>query len=284
MPKKIIFLLSLVVSHQTHAMHTPMEIENVDTTITEKTNFTELLRNIIMLPDDIKRYIFQIMPRESHNEFITRIEASTKNELPDCYYYKNLQRQLHQRGFSTFDKQYIPTGLCPYGKNVAVLTKDSFLKIINTHEHSIIYTEQLVSKCYLHVALSADAQTIATVHQHTQADLRSITEELIIRNITTQKTQSIIIPSTFCIASQHKKPVLAFNTEGTYIILRGIDDSLEKVSSNSEDACDEDEDNSYMPDHLIFPVTINQHMHLLFSLIMRKIMPNSANEESKEKK
>ncbi len=290
MQKKIVFLMSMLIIHQTYGMHTPMEIEIADSIIEKKTDFKELLRNIITLPTDIKRYIFQIMPRESHDEFIERIKTTTKKTIPDYYYYKNFQKP--QLGKGGRDKMNIPTaGLCPYNDYVAVLN-GKHLQIINTHNHSIIHTEKLPRSNYKNIALSCNPHTIATIHKE-KRDVRyssgfsfsfASANVLTIKNIHTQKTESFDLPSHFEVAhANYQSPEFGFNKEGTDLILRGVDDQKEQTCScDPESLCDVTCQD--MPHHLIIPVTINQHMHLLFSLIMRNILPNSANEEFKEKK
>ncbi len=272
---------------QAHGMHTPMEIEKADS-IAREAYVKELLLRTIALPDDIKRYIFQIMPRESHDEFIKRVKATTKKTIPDYYYYKNFQKT--QFGKGGHSKMSIPTGLCPYNDHVAVLN-GNHLQIINTHNHSIIHTENLPNLYYKNIALSCNLHTIATIHEE-RRDTKGFSNispydksinVLTIKNRQTQKTESYNLSNLspfFVMGDAHYPlPEFAFNEEGTHLILRGINAEQVTCSCEGIGSCDACKD---MPHHLIIPVIINQHMHLLFSLVMGNNFPNNAHETSNE--
>lgn len=138
------------------------------------------------------------------------------------------------------------TAFCPAELNIALLDSNN-LKIINTQKDQILYTESLEKKQRKYIALSRDAHMFATIDEHRKIDntprrteqiVYTISHCLTIKNIATQKVESIKIPSGF--SFEHWTiNVLDFKKEGTHIIVHGYDNKLGTS-------------------HMIFPVTINK--------------------------
>lgn len=297
MLKKKFLFLGLFILQQAQAMDLPMITQKKDPILEKQIYMPGFLKNTIALPIDIKKYILQIS-HKIHNEFITRVKTSIKDDLPNKYYYKNLKEPRLRQGY--VDRASVAIGLCPNNTHVVAI-KEDHLQIVNTKNDSILYTKKLYlpkgqkKQYYEHVALSGDTHTIATIHEErkmlpiTSDGIHhfTIVDVITIKNRKTKKTESIPIPIDFQIASsQYRSPEFAFNEEGTLLMLRGIDGEQEQICScDPETECDvicQD-----MPHHLIIPVTINK-IHLsqwqLFALIMKGALLGNAQQESKKKK
>ena len=249
MIKKITLILSLITTLHTHTM------ENNEPIQLEENTFNYLA----ILSPDIQNLIAQFLifhDIESAEEFIERTETTTPKDIPTKYFLSPAN-DLPSRDI--FYNNTL-TGFCP-NKNNFVLLDSNNLKIINTNKDQEIYQETFERKDfrYTHIALSRGAHMFATIHETRKRDrtphygerIRYIrTEHLTIKNITSKIVEELELPGNFKPA--HRQTSLAFNKEGTHIILRGVDYTQSQALSAH--------DMEKNPHHIIIPVpvTINE--------------------------
>ena len=219
---------------------------------------------LVMLPGDIwdliARYL-RFYDIESKKECIERTKTAIKKNIPLKYYYKDFQippRLFPEEPNAIYScirgAGSILTAFCPNEMNVALLNANN-LKIVNIKKDKLIHEQNLVTKDYQHIALSRNATMFATV------DIRKEIRKnmcyfnikfLTIQNIASKKSETIKLPNGF--ALDHSVP-LAFNKQGTYIILHGIDYAI------TNDCAFGDRTNitkAPVACYMMFPVTVNE--------------------------
>jgi len=239
--KSLILIVSIFAQLHIHTMDEPMDIEK---SISIPASFCYLAN----LPGDIWDLIayYLTFDMESEEEFIERTKTATKKNIPLKYYYKDFQippRLLPEEPNAVYSCRgagSILTAFCPNEMNVALLNANN-LKIVNIKKDKLIHEQNLVTKDYQHIALSRNAAMFATIHSEEYYDDEVIDDKYIatIMNISSKKTQQFDIPDNF------RHSLIAFNKQGTYIILHGVDYTrIENLDP--------------MPHHLIFPITVNE--------------------------
>jgi hypothetical protein len=104
---------------------------------------------------------------------------------------------------------------------------------------------------YSKIAISNNINIVATTHTEEDTsncgniEVMDYKKVLTIKNMISQKIESYDIPDNFLLPHQSVYPAIAFNKQGTNIIVHGNDYSLCNNLSNP------------IQHHIIFPVTVN---------------------------
>jgi hypothetical protein len=209
---------------------------------------------LLLLPSDVLDFIAHFLPfndTESEQEFIER--TKTKKEVPQkCV--EHLPKFECGYGLRTISVY------CPYNKFIALqfeqyseIHKSSTLIIINGDNNQAVYTTEI--KQYTSSIALSHKEMFAIIYSEKDLSRGQFTEVihykdvLSIKNIKSQKEESHTIPENFSITNNNVKyPTIAFNKQGTQIILRGYDQM--QASSNPLDS----QNNVH---YKIFPITIN---------------------------
>ena len=252
MIKNTFIILSLIVAITTQTYTMEIEVET-DTF------------PLLILPLDIQDLIASFLPfhdTESEQEFIER--TKTKKGVPKEYeMYCPLAKMM---SIST-----VPIStFCPNNKTVAIFylyqshknfKASSTLIFVDRHTNKKIYKSHPDKNHIAYIAISRNATIFATIHQEEDysnyftetMDYKNI---LSIKNINSQKEEIPVIPENFSILGKTTYPTIAFNKQGTHIILRGhdFDQSFyddEHVSTNPSST----KDMKKTVHHIIFPLT-----------------------------
>jgi len=183
---------------------------------------------------------------ESEQEFIERTKKIKIDHIPESY----LKHFLFS--FTSFN---IFSGYCPNNTTIAILINQTLI-IIDKKNNQKLYTEQLNTKFSSKIAISHDANIFATINLEWDFPKSGFTEVmhykniLSIKNIISQKTKIYDIPDSLSVPSQDSYPAIAFNKQGTHIILHGNDYS--KITDDSMYAYKDP-----IQHHMIFPLTVN---------------------------
>lgn len=185
---------------------------------------------------------------ETENEFIERTKAlTTQNDIPNKYLtllpIPNPKQQKKLQAVR-----------CPNNKIIALLQSfpeqeaNTTLTVIDKKNNKILYTQFIGLNFCFNIAISHNGTMIATallnalVNKNAQNNQFETFEEIVvIKNIISKKEEAFDIPYTF--SSRLERPALAFNKQGTHIILHGTDST--QLKNNSSDH------------HMIIPLTIN---------------------------
>lgn len=209
---------------------------------------------------------------ESKEEFIARTKTPQK-PIPNKYYSPEdetlLKKTLKYPSWSSEKGKYhlkMPrkpflSAYSPDEINIALIDPSShILKIFNIKKDQLLHTQELETETYrTHLALSNNAIMFAVMCEYSQEDTRPVYEEInppiisnyiMVQNIVLQKTETFNIPDIMGIDYKRDSIPLAFNKDGTHIILHGKD---YRPSSDLLEKCIKKEPQDY---HLIFPLTI----------------------------
>src|SRR5690606_9010428 len=117
----------------------------------------------------------------------------------------------------------------------------------------------IVKKKYSHLAINSRANMFATIEEVREIDNTPrrtevmhyiITTKLTIQNIAIKTAQEFVIPGGFRCVSADKHPTIAFNKQGTDLIIHGTDYSKNQLSVNGVEK-------NPVQHHIIVPIAIN---------------------------
>lgn len=246
MVKNIFIILSIItISVYTYAM----EVENDITEMEVEIKPSPLL----MLPLEIQNFVATFLlfnGEEEEQRFIERT-AHKRKVLPEkCF--------DHIPSFTTFGPAVNTlSAYCPHNKTIALLIKlynsgksTRTLMLIDRYSNQKICDMPLNQGRISTIAISCNRDMFATIHHEEDCgcgatevmDYKTI---LSIKNINTQKEKLHIIPDNFSFNTNSDYSTIAFNKQGTHIILYGND--MNKPCNNVS---------SPIQHHMIFPVTV----------------------------
>lgn len=183
---------------------------------------------------------------ESEQEFIERTKKIKIDHIPKNY----LKHFLFS--FTSFN---IFSGYCPNNTTIAILINQTLI-ILNKKNNQKLYTEQLNTESPSKIAISRNMNMFATINKEWDSSRSGFTEVmryktvLSIKNITSQKTECHTVPDYFIIPSASEYPAIAFNKQGTHIILHS--NNYNKITDDSIYAY-----KNPIQHHMIFPLTVN---------------------------
>jgi hypothetical protein len=234
MVRKIIILCSIFTFSTPAALHQlPMSKKCISLNSPDKKDLTEFLLCFTSLPSDIRRYIFQIMlfdVFETNDQFISRVSSTKRLPLSTSYYYKDMNKSYND-GRMPGALFNVPTAECPYQEKVAVLISHNsfqYLQVIDTTTQCILSSFDLLPQRYKQIALTSDAQTIATIHETIATNHlghRIPKNVLTFHDLVENKSYIQDIPSFQLRLSDSHDIVFGFNKQGTFAIIRGWDES-----------------------------------------------------------
>ena len=223
-----------------------------------------------MLPVDTCNYITQLITyddTETENEFINRTRTLTPNTVPD-----DCKKHLSSDKFPDISQGRSSKGTLvaysPHGTNVALLellcgNTELTLKLVHRGKEHKAHNEFIPQKQYSHCALSSHATMFALIDKAKEIGnsygdevmCYVTTKTLRIYNTTTKKEQECDI-STYKLPYSIQHPAIAFNKQGTHVIVHGIDHAQKQASHNfgSKDIAIEE---NPVQHHVIIPLTIN---------------------------
>lgn len=231
----------------------------------------EVETNVIDNPINLSRYPAEILDLiasflsfediESEQEFIERTRALKIKEIP--------QKYLSDLPFL----EIRCSAYCPNNATIALLEKchsnkegracrkggSTRLVIIDRKNNSQKnFNIGSFSTKYFQVALSREGNLIATVHSEIDITASKQHEDirykdmLVILNTSTQKTEPYNIPDYFELKRDRECSTIAFNKEGTEIILYGYDQRQLNLSTIYTDISEDD-----IRPYIIIPLTVN---------------------------
>lgn len=227
----------------------------------------EVENDIIKMDVEITSFPLLMLPLEIQN-FIASFLSFNDSELEQQFIKrtKNKKKAIPKKCFNHIPPFTFGTGLkktlsayCPNNKTIALFTKAynasksiQTLIIIDYHNNlQKICTIQHQNDIFT-IAISRNRDIFATIHAIKDFSRGAFTEAiyykniLSINNINSQKEETHEIPDCFVISHDEQYPIIAFNKQGTHLILLGND--LNKLCDNLSDT---------IQHHIIFPLTIN---------------------------
>lgn len=159
---------------------------------------------------------------ETESEFIARTK-----KLPRSQQYTNTLFELFIEPSGAYGGFHVT---CPYDRNQVLLRPaengiKSQLVVINSEGH--IYARQFLGrKKIMAIALAANRELFAAIYQKHYLHYPAKTTDILkVKELGTKKTvNKSVLPKTFETASAYySSPVIAFNKQGTHVIVWGVD-------------------------------------------------------------
>jgi hypothetical protein len=205
--------------------------------------FCSLYKIPIEILNQIASYL-TFTDRETEIEFIERTEKMEAHKLED----KQLSLLPMQ---NPSEQEVLYSSCCPDNKIIAILQcfnnslQGSSLTLINKVNNTVLYAEHLGLKTCSNVTASRNGSMIAFAaisvnNSNYSSDFaKCLKEELIVKNINLNEEMFFNIPYTFILRQEN--PAIAFNKQGTHIIIHGSDSEKLKTDLSLH--------------HIIFPLT-----------------------------
>jgi hypothetical protein len=240
---------------------------------------------LCMNPEENNSSFFTILPTEVQNylaEFLTFDDIETETEFIErskvkkinsshAKYYKHINENnniFNNDIFPDLSSDYSSQGTlsaeCPNKKKIALLELrcSNFqpkIVIVNTVQNVPLYTNTIAQNQYTDLAISRCATLLATIyeqHKHLTSDRREIMHYQIIntleiKNINTNKLFTYTLPDNFMLPKHKEHHLIAFNKQGTHVIIHGTDLTKSTLSTN-------DRENNPTEHHILIPITFNQ--------------------------
>ncbi|HLJ31002.1 MAG TPA: hypothetical protein VKU36_01065 [Candidatus Babeliales bacterium] len=213
--------------------------------------------------NEVAEFLFADI-EETEQEFIQRTKAlKLWREIP-------LEYLNHLPSYSIHHQEYLHVAESSDNNIVALLHKEGnytigergfktlpTLLIINKKNNQLLHNKQITKKEFLHIAVPRDGNRIGTLHS--ESYLKSVTQEtfgykhiVTVTNLVTEKIQTYDLPDYFDLPRKH--PTIAFNKQGTDLIVHGKNND---ILYHSPLSFDEIEKNP-IRHHIILPLTKNR--------------------------